>query len=180
MAANKIDIKTYQPKSGDSFFFDNNVWIFIFGAIGNYQKPLQKTYSSFLSASQSVGATIFTNSMVLSEFSNRLLRLSFDQWKKETGNFRSDFKRDFIGTQTYVDTVTEITAYINKIMRLTERSSDNFNAINMDRVLTHLEFIDFNDSYMIEMAALSGWKIVTDDGDFVNYQGHSIDVITTR
>ena len=180
MAANKIDIRTYQPKSGDSFFFDNNVWIFIFGAIGSYQKHLQKTYSSFLSSSRSVGATIFTNSMVLSEFSNRLLRFSFEQWKKETRNFHSDYKRDFIRTPTYMDTVAEITAHITKIMRITERSSDNFNAINMDRVLTHLEHIDFNDSYMIEMASLSSWKIVTDDGDFVRYKEHSVDVITTR
>ncbi len=180
MAANKIDISKYQPKSGDSFFFDNNVWIFIFGAIGNYNLPQQKTYSNFLSASQSVGATIFTNSMILSEFSNRILRFNFQQWQKSSGIVQPDFKKHFIGTDRYKETVSEITLYINKIMRISERSTDNFNAININRVLRHLEFIDFNDSYMIEMASIGSWKIVTDDGDFVKYQDHSVDIITAR
>ena len=180
MGANKIDINSYQPKSGDSFYFDNNVWIYIFEPLGNYNLDLQKKYSNFLAASRSVGATIFINSMILSEFSNRILRFSYDRWKGKSGLVSPDYKKDFIPTQAYKDTVEEITIHINKILRITERGSDNFNAINMTNVLTHLKFIDFNDSYMIEMARLSQWKIVTDDGDFVKYQGHSIDIITPR
>lgn len=180
MEANKIDIRTYQPKSGDCFFFDNNVWIYIFGPVASYNKNLQQIYSRFLSATQTAGATIFINSMILSEFSNRILRLNFDQWKRKCGIINPDYKRDFIGTNDYKDTVSELKLNIGKIIKITERGSDNFNAVNINRVLSHLEFIDFNDSYMIEMAATSGWKIVTDDGDFVKYQNHSITVITTR
>lgn len=180
MAVNKIDIRTYQPKSDDCFFFDNNVWIYIFGPVANYNKPLQQIYSKFLSAVQTAHSTIFINSMILSEFSNRILRMNFDQWKRKCGILNPDYKKDFIGTQAYKDTVAELKLHIGKIMKITERNSDNFNAINMDKVLSHLEFIDFNDSYMIEMAALSKWKIVTDDGDFIKYQSHSIEVITSR
>lgn len=180
MAANKIDIKSYQPKSGDCFYFDNNVWIYLFEPLGNYNKHLQQTYSNFLAATRSVGATIFINSMILSEFSNRVLRFNFEDWKKKSGSASSDYKRDFIGTQVYKDTVDEITININKILKLSEKASDNFHRIDMNEVLKHLAFIDFNDSYMIEMAALSKWKIVTDDADFVKYQGHSIDIITPR
>lgn len=180
MAANKIDINKYQPKSGDCFYFDNNVWIYLFEPLGGYNQHLQKTYSNFLAASRSSGASIFVNSMVISEFSNRILRLSFDQWKGKSGIPSPEYKKDFIGTQVYKDTVARITINVSKILKITEKGSDNFNAIPMDKVLKHLEFIDFNDSYMIEMAALSKWKIVTDDGDFVKYQGHAIDIITPR
>lgn len=180
MAANKIDINKYQPKSGDCFYFDNNVWIYIFGALGNYNKDLQKTYSRFLNETLTARATIFINSMILSEFSNRILRFNYEEWKKKSWIDSPDYKRDFIGTQIYKDTVDEITIHINKILKITERGSDNFNAINVPNVLAHLKFIDFNDSYMIEMAALNRWKIVTDDGDFVKYQGHSVDIITPR
>ena len=63
-------------------------------------------------------------------------------------------------------------------MKFCEKSSDNFNAINLNDVFTHLQSIDFNDSYYIELAKLDNWKIVTDDKDFTSYTNHNLDVIT--
>jgi len=63
-------------------------------------------------------------------------------------------------------------------MRFCEKSPDNFNAINLKDVFTHLQKIDFNDSYYIELAKLGKWKIVSDDKDFTNYENHNLIVLT--
>jgi len=154
MAAKIIDILTLQPASMDIYFFDNNIWMYIFCPLGNYNKTRQKAYSSFLQSVKTVGATIFINSLILSEFSNAYLKMDFDLWKGKIGDLTLKYKRDYIGTQSYKDTVEEIKLHITSIMKFCERSSDNFNAVNLGNVLNHLSEIDFNDSYYIELVNL--------------------------
>lgn len=178
MAANIINIKSCSPKSTDVFFFDNNIWMILFCPLGNYNHSRQRIYSAFLQSVQSARATIFINSMVISEFANSYLRLDFSQWKNTSRNYNADYKKNYVGSQQYATTVEEIKIHIKTIMKFCEKSSDNFNAINLNDVFTHLQSIDFNDSYYIELASLDNWKIVTDDKDFTNYSNHSLDVIT--
>lgn len=178
MAANIIDIKKYSPKTSDVFFFDNNIWMFLFCPLGNYNRNKQKCFSSFLQSVHSLNCTIFINSLVLSEFVNRYLRLDFELWKKEHQQHCANFKLDYIGTQRYSETVEEIKVSLRNILKICEKGTDNFNTINLDNVLKHLKEIDFNDSYYLELAKISNWKIVTDDGDFVKYNKHQVDILT--
>ena len=178
MAANIIDIKHYSPKFSDLFFFDNNIWMYLFCPLGNYQRHRQKVYSNFLKDIQTSKSTIFINSLILSEFTNRYLRMDFEQWKKSSGEIVAEFKKDFIGSTRYNSTVEEIKIHIKRILKICERMSDNFNVIDMDNVLQHLEHIDFNDSYYLEYAHMSKMKIVTDDTDFTKYLDHNNTVIT--
>lgn len=154
--------------------------MYLFCPMGNYNKARQKAYSNFLQSVKSVGATIFINSLILSEFSNRYLRMDFEQWKKEQGVPDLDFKKHFIGTDRYKDTVTEIRQNVKAIMKICEKMSDNFNAINLDNVFTHLTEIDFNDSYYIEFVPLIRAKLVTDDSDFIRYKNHDLEVVTFK
>lgn len=178
MATKIFDVKKYSPKSSDVFFFDNNIWMYLYCPLGNFNFNKQKYYSSFLQGIKTANSCIFINSLVLSEFANRYLRMDFEQWKKETNKFTADFKKDFISTQRYKETVAEIKLNINQIMKVCEKSSDNFNAIDINNVLNHLLSIDFNDSYYIELARLDNWKFVTDDKDFVNYKNHNLEIYT--
>lgn len=178
MAANIINVRIYEPKTSDVFFFDNNIWMFIFCPLGNYNRKRQKYYSSFLQSIKSTDGCIFISSLILSEFSNRYLRMDFEQWKKEINDLSKEFKKDYIGSDRYTETVDEIKIQTNQILKICERTSDNFNAINLTNVYTHLTQIDFNDSYYIELATMNNWKIVTDDQDFVKYQKHNLGIIT--
>lgn len=178
MAAKIVDIAKYSPKSSDVFFFDNNVWMYLFCPLANYNKNRQKHYSSFLQGIATSQSTIFVSSLILSEFTNRYLRMDFEQWKDEQKKYNAVFKKDYVGTQRYKDTVIEIKRNINQIMKFCEKSSDNFNALDLNDILQHLSHIDFNDSYYLELANLSKWKIVTDDIDFVSYKDHDVEIIT--
>lgn len=151
--------------------------VFVF-PLGSFNKNKQKFYSGFLQSIKTSRSTIFISSLVLSEFANRYLRMDFDRWKDETSNFDTGYKNDYIGTERYNDTITEIKRNINQIMMFCEKSSDNFNAIDLSSVFQHLSDIDFNDSYYIELAKLGNWKIVTDDNDFIKSVNHNLEIIT--
>lgn len=178
MANNIIDITKYSPKSLDTFFFDNNVWMYLFCPLGNYNKAKQKHYSAFFKDAQSCRSCIFINSMVLSEFSNRYLKLDFELWKEETKSYGAQYKKDYVGKTRYKQTVDEIKISINKILSCSEKSSDSFTAIELKNVYKHFSEIDFNDSYYIEFLTLNKWKIVTDDSDFINYSNHNLETLT--
>ena len=123
----------------------------------------QKDYSAFLKSIQSTRSTIFISSLVLSEFANRYLRMDFDRWKAESGNADAIYKKDFIGTDRYSDTIEEIKRNNWQIMNFCEKSSDNFNALELNSIFQHFSEIDFNDSYFIELAKLGNWNMNKDD-----------------
>ena len=178
MAPRVVEISDYTPTFNDSFFFDNNVWMFIFCPIGNHNQKKQHIYSSFLQVLIQRKAIIFINSLVISEFVNASLRLDFNLWQKEEGR-SFEFKKDYVGIDRYNETVSEINGALNKIFRITEKVPDDFNAISIENIQNHLENIDFNDSYYIEQALMKDWIIVTDDRDFRNYSGHNSIILTS-
>jgi len=161
-----IDIKIYEPKSRDIFFFDNNIWMLLYCPIGNYHSKKQKEYSAFYKLILQSKASVFVNSLVLSEFCNAWLRLEFNQWKKDPKHISADYKKDFVPTETFKQTVEDIKPIVKRIIQSSHQAADDFNSINIDNIFRHFGMVDFNDSYYVELALRNGWKIVTDDRDF--------------
>lgn len=175
------DIDTYHPTSTDVFFFDNNVWMYLFCTIGNYEKEKQRRYSSFFSLVCSAKACIWINSLVLSEFCNAWLRLEFKRWLKKPDNAgKRDYKSEFVPTQAYQDVIKDIKSVLPTILKKAERASDDFNAINLDSIYAELTNCDFNDSYYLELARKNRWKIVTDDADFFKNNKLNVEIITAN
>jgi len=178
MAVNALDVRNYSPRSPDVFFFDNNIWMYLFCPLSNFNKTRQTAYSSFLQSIQTAKSTIFINSLVLSEFANRYFRIDFEQWKKNSCNYSAEYKKDYIGTAKYKETAEEIVIQIKNIVKICSKAPDDFNAIDLDKVLDHLKIIDFNDSYFFELACSKKWIIVTDDQDFLKINDSDLDVLT--
>lgn len=160
------DISAYQPKFNESFFFDANIWIFLFCPIAFTGKRKQNLYSKFLADAQRSKSGIFINSLVLSEFANRYLRLEFDFWKKDPDHTGADYKKDFVGSVKYKEVIEEVIVQIRSILKLSEKVSDNFQAVSIENLFSEFGNCDFNDSYYIELSRMNNWKIVTDDADF--------------
>ncbi|MBN2745690.1 MAG: hypothetical protein JXR34_03105 [Bacteroidales bacterium] len=174
------DISTYQPKSSDVFFFDNNVWMFLFCPIANAKKEQQKKYSDFFKLVNMVSACIWINSLVLSEFCNAWLRIEYKNWLKNPKNVNKDYKKDFVKSDAYIETIKEIKFALNQIRNQTEKTTDEFNSINFDNVLSELENCDFNDSYYLELARQKKWIIVTDDSDFFKNNKLDVEIISAK
>ncbi|GEM_PF-3209235 len=92
-------------------------------------------------------------------------------------DYSAEYK-DYIGTAKYKETAEEIVIQIKKMIKICSKAPDDFNAIDLDKVLDHLKIIDFNDSYFFELACSKKWKIVTDDQGFLQVNDSDLDVLT--
>lgn len=168
MMSKVINLKKYQPRSTDKFFFDANVWLYIFCPIGNYKQSLVAPYTSFFQSIRQTRATILTSSLILSEIINRWLRLEFPQGAKKNRN-----------TMKYTQTIQAIEYTINeKILKNSQRIDDHFSKININEVLLKLKESDFNDSYYSQLSLLENFKIVTNDHDFKIFP--SLHILTAK
>jgi predicted nucleic acid-binding protein len=175
------NIESYRPSSNDVLFFDNNIWMYLYCPIGNYQKEKQQKYSTFFKYVCSAKSCIWINSLVLSEFCNAWLKIEFDNWKKKPENIgKSNYKKDFVQSVAYKEVVQEIKLTIPNLLKNTEKCSDNFNFIDFNLVLASFENCDFNDSYYLTLAHTNKWKIVTDDADFFNNSTLNVEIITAN
>jgi len=179
--SNIVDIAAYTPCSKDDFFFDCNVWLFNFCPIGSYSKKQQEIYSKFLNEARQNRATIWVNSLVLSEFANRYLRLDFNLWVKSVESpSNAEYKKDYIGSKRYKLIVTHVENAIRNILKLSEKTSDDFHRIgdNMDDVFLNFQQIDFNDSYYYEFCRRNNYTLVSDDQDFKKVPNNNVKVVT--
>ena len=166
-----LNIQNYTPKSSDVFFFDNNIWMYIFCPLANFQRDRrQRVYSNFFNNLLSRKLPIFINSLILSEFSNRYLRLDFDLANKDDGKSITkaypSYKKDYVGSAQYTKTVRDLKIALSQIAKVCQKCSDEFNSINVDEVFALFQKIGFNDSYYIHLAKKKNWIIVSDDSDF--------------
>lgn len=175
------DVKHYSPTSKDVFFFDANIWILLFGSISNSKRSKQQQYSSFFKEVISARACIWINSLVLSEFSNALIRIEFEKWRRLPENvFKKSYKKDFVPSRSYKEVISEIKYMLKQIVSQTERTSDNFNAVDLEKIYSEMENCDFNDSYYLELARLNKWKIVTDDADLFRNNDLNVEILTAN
>lgn len=75
---NIIDICTYMPLENDKFFFDTNIWMYLYCPIGNYNKQVIGEYDGFFKKAYQARSPIFISSLVLSEFFNAWIKLDFN------------------------------------------------------------------------------------------------------
>jgi len=177
-----ISPNRYNIRFTDTFFFDTNIWLLLFGTVANFQKEDQKDYSSFLQQLLSKKNSIYLTSMIISEFANVLLRKDFKQWILVNKLVGKEFKADFVGTNEYKKSVSVISSLINKIISLPNvlRVSDEFTNINISNILQRFEEIDFNDAYYVELATTRGYIMVSNDKDFIKIKPNLMIISTQK
>lgn len=154
---------------GNAYFFDTNVWMFIFGPIAGADKRKQSIYSNLLREIQSRKATIFISSLVLSEYVNAVLRLGFRSWKRRTGNQNADFKTSYRCTDDYQSTLEDAVLQVQEILKVSERRPDDFHLVDINNVLASMnQKADYNDAYYIRNCERQKMKLVSDDADMQN------------
>lgn len=163
-------IRDFKVKSGDHFFFDNNVWMFLFSPISGVNSFQQKVYSNLLRDIQSAGATIYINSLIVSEYINRSVKLNYSLWRDrefKSGNRFLDYKKDFRQTLDFDAAQKEAYSEMSDILSIALRKPDDFNAINLEDVMK-TKGMDFNDAYYAYFCNLNRLVLVTDDKDLLN------------
>jgi hypothetical protein len=169
MPNNIIPYHKYEFKANKTYFFDNNIWIVLFAPFINTDRERQDKASKFINKIQSFNSEINLTSLILSEFSNTYLRVSYELWKKNTMNYSANYKKDYKNTEDYKDNLALVKRNIQTIIRLdfVQKYPDDFNAVNIDNIINNFQ-IDFNDAYYLELCRKNNWILVTSDNDFDN------------
>lgn len=176
MATTKVS--KHEVASVNSYFFDANIWLYLFAPIHSYELPKQEEYARLLSNIKSRNATIFLSSLVVSEFINRRLRMGFDQWKDSVGDSSLQFKRDYRNTTDYKETLEEAQQSVLEILKVATKRSDEYADSNFQSIKTWMgKGCDFNDAYYIMYCRKNSFKFVTDDHD-ISSQDIGVEVIT--
>ena len=175
------NIKDLKIGFNDQFFFDTNIWILLFATVADYQINDQKAYSKLLENLITNDKPIYITSMVVSEFSNVLLRRDYNHWLKTNKVLENDFKKNYVGTRFYKDSALKIANTISKILslKIVTKTPDNFNSVNIDNILKNFQSIDFNDAFINEFVIEKKLKLVTNNKDFQKINS-DIDIITTK
>lgn len=175
----KIKINDFKIGFSDQFFFDTNIWLLLFGTVASMNKNDQKEYSALFNEILQKNKPIYITSMIISEFANVMLKRDYKQWIAANKLVHSDYKKDFVGTKDYSDSVDTITILINKILNLAVVVGDNFNALDRNLIFDNFKTVDFNDSYILELAKINNYKLITNDSDYLKLTT-KVDIISTQ
>ena len=164
MATCKISKYTVGPS--EEFFFDTNVWLFIFAPLAGAKTDKQKAYSGLLGEIVSRGATIWINSQVVAEYINRYLRMEFDQWKERTKRYDAEFKRDFRPTSDYLSSLNSAKSLLSVILQKSKRHPDDFHTIDVNAIISSMgSTCDYGDAIIVDLCKRKKFNLVTDDKD---------------
>lgn len=169
----KVDkLKDHNVSPLNSYLFDTNVWLYIYGPMAGSEKKKQSQYASLLRDIVDRKAGLFITSMVLSEYINRVLRIEFEQWKRRNNLYGADYKQDYRPTEDFQEALDDVKAQVKEILHnVTQKRPDDFNNIDIDGIINSMSnSADFNDVYLVRCCECGNMCFVSDDKDIANIQ----------
>ena len=165
----------------DRFVFDTNVWISILCPVGKPNDWRTRKYGSFLNSIFKSGCDIYTTSYILSEYVNRVLRLSYSFHPSSSLSGTDNFKKVYRISSEYKKDYADIVVQINKIMGFCQKLDDKFTSLDVASIMKRGEETDFTDSLLLHNVQVlnSDFKVVTDDTDYLKFCG-DINIITAN
>jgi predicted nucleic acid-binding protein len=175
MKKNKAhDAAKYVFSKGEPILIDANVWLYLQPPAAQPPPWFAARYSNALKNILGAGATPVIESLVLSEYLNRYLRLEYDAvWRAAYPKFK-----DFRKSGDFTPLAQAAVADAKQILKLAAPKDTLLPSTDISATLTETEAgtLDFNDGVLVENCRLNGWKLLTNDGDMTI---GGIEVLTT-
>ena len=171
MAFKIINLNVHtSPKSGDIYFFDANVWLWLLG-IKQKLEPHESRYIAFFQAVAKLDCVIILPALLVSEVANRKLKFEMYNYARKKGDKLDEtyFKQKYRYTQECKTALQTIYDDIGIYARSCTLVNDKFGEQDFKQVdlfITTGPLLEFNDHYLFKLAKDSGAKIVTHDKDF--------------
>ena len=171
-------VSQYQIKLSDQFFFDSNVWLYLYYPQSGISQKQINAYSNFLESVLSKRNLLVTDLLQISEIVNVIISAEFREFKKR-GNYSVTLKewKASINFQPALDTAKLITS---QILKQTDLISGVFNADEMKQMVSECDKADFNDLYFVRLAEKQSLNIVTHDFDFRAAKNFSFNIISAN
>jgi predicted nucleic acid-binding protein len=158
---NVHSIESYNFPVGKGYFFDTNIWLYIYGPI-SWPDQRSDVYSRALKKIRDSKGTIYINCMIISEFINTFSRIEFKQ--------QSEFSRykEFRNSLRYRAIAQDIAYNVKKIFKSTLDCDPEHQTISFPEVMDLFEQgkYDFNDLLFAQVCRAKGLIFVTHDKDF--------------
>jgi predicted nucleic acid-binding protein len=154
-------IENYDFPAGKDYFFDTNIWLYIYGPI-SWPDQMSDAYSRTLKKIRNSEGTIYINCMIISEFINAFSRIEFKQ--------QTDFTRfkEFRNSLAFRAIAQDIAYNVRKILKSTLTCDPELQAIDIPEVMDLFEQgkYDFNDLLFAQICRGKDMVFVTHDKDF--------------
>lgn len=169
------DLTSYSFSAGEQVLLDTNIWLYLFPAPGNPQQRFAKQYSAAFMRLIEAKAQPVLDSIVLSEYLNRYIRI---EWE---GNYKAQYTKfkDFRKSADFQIVAFSAQTFALRIISFCQIHSLPANEIDFNKALTIFTAgnLDFNDALLIDICKKRNLKLITNDGDF---KSGGIDVLTTN
>lgn len=175
MKTNKAHNATsYVFQKGEPILIDANIWLYLQPPAAQPPPGFAWRYSKALKNLLGAGARPVIESLVLSEYLNRYLRLEYDgAWRGVYPTFKK-----FRISGDFAALSKSAVADARQILKFAAPQDTPLSSLDIPAVLAETEAgtLDFNDGVLVETCRLRGWKLLTNDGDMTM---GGIEVLTT-
>jgi predicted nucleic acid-binding protein len=169
------DAAIYNFQGGEQILIDANVWLYLAPPAAQPTPYNAKTYTKVYANLLQANAVPLVDTVVLSEYCNRYLRLEYGAINKSTYPTFKLFRQSPAGQIILQAAVAEM----HNILRISNIRDTALVNIDLPGVLQAVQngSLDFNDGVLLENCRLHGWKLLTNDSDMML---GGIDVLTTN
>lgn len=169
------NLSNYNFVKGETLLIDTNIWLYLFPAPSDSKSSFTRQYSAAFKTILDTKVTIAINSLILSEYLNRYCRIEWEALHKKNHPRFKDFRK----STDYASVGQQAASFAARILKFCAKKDDDFTAANVAQILSDFEsgIVDFNDGLIADSCFRYGWKLVTNDGDFID---GGIDVLTTN
>lgn len=176
MTKNKAyDTAKYVFQAGERVLVDANVWLYLQPPACKPAPYYAGRYSVAMKNLITAKAQAVIDSLVLSEYINRYMRIEYE------ASYRAVYPKykDFRTSPDFTPVAKNAIAEAKQILSMVASEDTVLSKVNVTDILNETEAgtLDFNDGVMVEMCRLSGWKLMTNDADM---QLGGIEVLTTN
>ncbi len=165
MTTNASDISSYTFSNDDRLFLDANIWLTVYGPSPKTDRK-QRIYSGALKDIRNVGASIFIDPLILSEFINVYARYEYNIFSV---NPKPSYK-NFRNSTDFIPIAQDIGRQVRYILGMCECVESGFTTTSLHDLLN--EFArggaDFNDQMFCRLCTAQEYTFITHDGDFKN------------
>ncbi len=170
------DLLTYPFSVDEPLLLDTNIWLYLFPAPSSppHGAPIKK-YSAAFGRMRNAKVRLTMDVLVLGEYINRYCRI---EYKAGYAGTYPDYKK-FRQSRDFKSVGQGAAVYARKILSFCTAFDHPFSSANLKDILVDFEdgLADVNDGLIAGACRNNGWKLVTNDGDFVN---GGIEVLTAN
>ncbi len=160
-------ISNYTFSKSDRLFLDTNIWLDLYGPIGNPNDKVAGIYSRAYDNILQAGCVVFINSLVVSEFVNRFARIEFARICTTVA-----FK-NFRNSNDFIPVAHNIADALRRIKKDSHCVSldDGFASMDYSGILLEFEAggHDFNDQLIVRLCVAANLKLISNDRDISRY-----------